>query len=164
MSFEVGDAQDLPFPADRFDVVLCESVNTFVPDLDQAMREYVRVAKPGGFVALNEAIWYENPSEKAKRLMEELTGQRLRRPEEWMQALEQAGLSEIQARSYHVDMKTETRSQLGFLSMSELLRIMWRSVRSLLTDPKTRDLVKLASQEPREAYNYMGYGLYVGKV
>ena len=32
--FRVADAQDLPFEHDRFDVLICESVNTFVPDLE----------------------------------------------------------------------------------------------------------------------------------
>jgi len=48
--FQVGDAQDLPFEDDRFDILICESVNTFVPDLDQAAKDYVRVVKPGWYV------------------------------------------------------------------------------------------------------------------
>ena len=48
--FQVGDAQDLPFEYDRFDILICESVNTFVPDLDQAAKDYVRVVKPGWYV------------------------------------------------------------------------------------------------------------------
>ena len=46
----LGDAQDLPFEDDRVDILICESVNTFVPDLDQVAKDYVRVVKPGWYV------------------------------------------------------------------------------------------------------------------
>ncbi|MFV9675640.1 MAG: class I SAM-dependent methyltransferase, partial [Anaerolineales bacterium] len=90
--FRVADAQALPFEDDRFDVLICESVNTFVPDLDRAAKEYVRVVKPGGYVGLNEAVWVDAPPEAGSEVMTALTGQRLRTSEEWMAMLEKAGL------------------------------------------------------------------------
>ncbi len=48
VDFRVGDAQDLPFDDDRFDLPIYESVNTSVADLDQAAVEYVRVIRKGG--------------------------------------------------------------------------------------------------------------------
>jgi SAM-dependent methyltransferase len=43
----VASALDLPFDADRFDLVYTESVNVFLDAL-AALREYYRVLKPGG--------------------------------------------------------------------------------------------------------------------
>lgn len=54
MSFEVGDACNLPYSDGYFDVVLCESVLFFVADKETALKEMSRVVKPGGFLALNE--------------------------------------------------------------------------------------------------------------
>ena len=164
VEFRVADAQSLPFPDDRFDVLLCESVNVFVPDLRKAASEYVRVVKPGGFVGLNKSVWYTTPPEQGEKLMRELTGQRLRRAEEWVDMLHGAGLVEIQDRTYPVVMRDEMRSQFGFLSTAEYLRILGRAIKSIFTDPATRDMMRLALREPRSAYAYMGYGLYVGKV
>ncbi len=164
VEFRVADAQSLPFTRDHFDALLCESVNTFIPDLDKAGREYVRVVKPGGFVGLNEAIWYEQPPEQGAELMYTLTGQQLRRPEEWTSMLRRMGLEDIQGRTYPVDMKKEFRSQMGFLSLGEMFRIVGRSVKALFGDAESRQLMRLASKEPRSAYDYMGYGLYVGRV
>ena len=45
---------DLPFEADRFDAVIVESVLAFVDDKPRAIRECIRVTKPGGYVGLNE--------------------------------------------------------------------------------------------------------------
>jgi arsenite methyltransferase len=164
VEFRVADAQSLPFPDDSFDVLLCESINVFVPDLQKAASEYVRVVKPKGYVALNESVWYRDPPEKGAQLMYELTGQRLRRPEEWIEMLRDAGLKEIQDRTYRVQMKAEMNSQLGFLSTREYLGILGRAIKSLFTDPATRRTFRLAFNEPRSIVNYMGYGLYVGKV
>jgi ubiquinone/menaquinone biosynthesis C-methylase UbiE len=164
VDFRVGDAQALPFPDNRFDVTLCESVNVFVADLQKAASEYVRVTKSGGYVALNESVWYREPSKKSEQLMYELTGQRLRYPDEWIKMLHDAGLQEIQDRTYPVIMKKEARAQFGFLTLGMYLGMLGRMITRAFSDPVTRKLVKLAFQEPRSIYDDIGYGVYVGKV
>lgn len=164
VEFRVADAQSLPFSDDRFDVLLCESVNIFVPDLQKAANEYVRVVKPGGYVGLNESVWYSDPPENAEQVMYELTGQRLRRPAEWVAMLKDAGLLEIQDRTYPLQMKAEMRSQLGFLSTRDYLGILGRSIQSMFTDSATRQTFRSAFREPRSTIDHIGYGLYVGKV
>ena len=49
-----GDALRLPFEDDRFDAVGSAFVMRNVADLDQALREMVRVVRPGGRVAIME--------------------------------------------------------------------------------------------------------------
>ncbi|MCJ7824456.1 MAG: methyltransferase domain-containing protein [Anaerolineales bacterium] len=161
--FRIANAQALPFEDDRFDVLICESVNTFVPDPDQAARGYVRVVKPGGYVGLNEALWIEDPPEAGSEVMSALTGQRLRKSEEWMAMLEGAGLVDLVDRVYAIEMRKEARSQFGFLSFGDYMRILGRFFSTFLFDPATRKLMRLALSEPRAIFDYMGYGLFVGK-
>ncbi len=52
--FARGDALALPLPSDRFDVVAVAFGIRNVADLDQGLRELVRVARPGGRVAILE--------------------------------------------------------------------------------------------------------------
>ena len=52
VSFKPGDAQAIPAGDDSFDVAVSGLVLNFVPDQDAAIREMVRVARPGGTVAL----------------------------------------------------------------------------------------------------------------
>ena len=149
VEFRVADAQTLPFPDDRFDVLLCESVNVFIPDLQKAAREYVRVVKPGGYVGLNESVWHSDPPEMGEKLIE---------------MLRSAGLVEIQDRTYPVQMKAEMRSQFSFLSTQDYLGILGRTIKSMFKDPGTRQTFRTAFREPRSAIDHMGYGLYVGKI
>lgn len=52
IDFRVGDAQDVPFPDDGFDVVLSVYGVQFAPDQERAARELLRVYRPGGKIGL----------------------------------------------------------------------------------------------------------------
>jgi ubiquinone/menaquinone biosynthesis C-methylase UbiE len=54
VDLQVGDAGALPFPADRFDVVLAVTVLCFVEKPAQAVAEMARVLRPGGVLVLGE--------------------------------------------------------------------------------------------------------------
>ncbi len=55
IEFVGGDAMALPFPDDTFDIVTVGFGVRNVEDLDEAFREMLRVAKPGGVVCCLEA-------------------------------------------------------------------------------------------------------------
>ena len=50
-----GEATNLPFPAERFDVVVCQQALQFVADPTAALREMRRVLVPNGRVAVS--VW-----------------------------------------------------------------------------------------------------------
>ena len=52
MTFQVADAEALPFEDDRFDAVVSGLMLNFVPSPERALAEMVRVARPGGTVAV----------------------------------------------------------------------------------------------------------------
>jgi ubiquinone/menaquinone biosynthesis C-methylase UbiE len=52
VEWRVGDATNLPYDDDTFDVVLCQSALFFFADAEAAVREMARVVMPGGAVAL----------------------------------------------------------------------------------------------------------------
>lgn len=61
VKFKVGDAQELPFEDNFFDVVITESVTAFPQDKQKAVNEYARVTKPGEYIGLNESTWLKVP-------------------------------------------------------------------------------------------------------
>lgn len=52
ITFEVGDAEELPYPDASFDVVLSAIGVMFAPDQEKAASELLRVCRPGGRIAL----------------------------------------------------------------------------------------------------------------
>ncbi|WP_207934080.1 class I SAM-dependent methyltransferase [Actinomadura sp. KC06] len=52
-----GDALDLPFPDDHFDAIIASEVLEHIPDDMRAMRELLRVLKPGGKLAVTVPSW-----------------------------------------------------------------------------------------------------------
>lgn len=65
VDLRIGDATALPFPADRFDVVLAVTVLCFVEQPPQAVAEMARVLRPGGVLVLGElgrwSTWAATP-------------------------------------------------------------------------------------------------------
>jgi SAM-dependent methyltransferase len=55
LRFAVGDAQQLQFPDRTFERVLSLLVMNFIPDPAKALREMIRVTRPGGVIAA--AVW-----------------------------------------------------------------------------------------------------------
>ena len=51
LDFRVGDAMDMPFADNEFDVVASALVIHFIPDRGKAFAEMKRVARPGGVIA-----------------------------------------------------------------------------------------------------------------
>jgi SAM-dependent methyltransferase len=62
-SYELGTAEAIPFPDNAFDLVTCQTLLIHVPDPIAALKEMLRVLKPGGLLAVAE------PNNLANRLM-----------------------------------------------------------------------------------------------
>ncbi|NNH70591.1 methyltransferase domain-containing protein [Nocardia uniformis] len=58
--FHEGDSDALPFPADTFDVVICECALCLFPDKQSAAAEFARVLRPGGRIGLTDVIIAES--------------------------------------------------------------------------------------------------------
>jgi ubiquinone/menaquinone biosynthesis C-methylase UbiE len=52
VTFETADAMALPFPDSTFDVAVCGLGLNFIPSPDRALKEFRRVLRPGGTVAI----------------------------------------------------------------------------------------------------------------
>ena len=52
ITFEVGDAEDLPYPDASFDVVLSTLGVMFAPDQEKVAEELLRICRPGGKIGL----------------------------------------------------------------------------------------------------------------
>ncbi len=163
LDFRVADACDLPFEDNCFDALISELVNTFIPDREKAMSEYIRVVKPGGHIGFNEAIWIKEPSEAIAEIINEATSQQLKSPQIWEDLFLQAALTDLVAETFPMEMGSEARNQSGLLNFGDYIRLLGRMVVMLFKDSETRGLIKYAGSNPRQYFEYMGYGLFVGR-
>ena len=161
--FRQGDAQNLPFENDQFDALICESVNAFVPDKEKAMREYMRVVKPGGYIGFTEAIWVNDPSEAAVELMAEATGQQFHSPEVWERLFENSGLVDLHSENHAMTMRDEARNQSSLVGLRDYLKILGRFFRLIFVDREVRSLMKYVGSNPRGYFEFMGFGIYSGR-
>jgi ubiquinone/menaquinone biosynthesis C-methylase UbiE len=58
--FEQGDAENLPFTACVFDLVICRHVLWTLPHPEAAVAEWVRVIRPGGRLVVLDSQFDEN--------------------------------------------------------------------------------------------------------
>ena len=89
-----GDAHNLPFEDNTFDAVISECT-TGILNKDRAIREMVRVAKPGAYVGIHDLCWKEGTSDRLKRKLAELEGERPETLNRWKRLFEQAGLEDV---------------------------------------------------------------------
>jgi ubiquinone/menaquinone biosynthesis C-methylase UbiE len=73
IDLRVGDAERLDFPDERFDTVVCTYGLCTIPDDRAAIREAMRVLRPGGRLLLAEHVGSPNPIVRAiQRLLDPL--------------------------------------------------------------------------------------------
>lgn len=168
VEFRLGDAQEIPYEDSSFDIVVTESVTAFVENPLQAIREYVRILKPGGYIGLNESTWFQPPSEEMIAWVSQEIGGggKPYTCEEWVTLLESTGLDEIITRKYPINMKEESKGIINRYGRSGMLKIMGRMASMYVKNPDYRKFVKEISSGgvvPKNIEDYFGYGLYVGR-
>lgn len=93
--FRQGDSQNLPFDANRFDVVINECAVGIPDDSQKVLDEMTRVARPGGVVAIHESTWQGSLPEEEKMEFSERYGTTPLEGREWVAMLTTAGVNDI---------------------------------------------------------------------
>jgi arsenite methyltransferase len=163
VEFRTADVLDLPFQADRFDVVICESVLIFVEDKPRAIRECVRVTKPGGYVGLNEGFWTKQPSPEMVARVKDAIGPFIPTIETWQALWEASGLQERVVRIHQTDPRKEIKDRMQWIGWRWAVRAWGRALRLYITNPAVRQSIKEMLDVPPEVFQYVGYGLFVGR-
>ena len=161
VTFRVADAQTLPFEDNLFDAVIGEFITALLDDKQKGLNECVRVAKPGGYVGLNEATWIKTPP--PTELVEYLSrtwGFRAEIPTSsgWEELLEGAGLRDIVVRTHKAKALSDKRDNL-----EDLLRVWHRALSLYIRSSAFRRLIKEGLSLPKNLLEYFGYGIYVGR-
>jgi len=167
VEFRVADAQDLPFEDALFDVVIGESITTFIEDKPRAISEYVRVTKPGGYVGLNEETWIKAPPpmelvEYTSHMwdidVEILTSDR------WKDLFERSGLRDVVVRTCEFKGSLdEYIDGIRSLGVRDFLGMVYRFLSLYMRNSAVRKYYRERSLPPKNLWEYLGYGIYVGE-
>ena len=162
VELRTADVLALPFPDGRFDVVVCESVLAFVADKTRAIRECVRVTKPGGHVGLNEGLWLKEPPPEMAGRVKDAIGPSVPAEQTWRSLWAASGLQDRVVRIKHVDPRAEIKSRIRWIGWPWMLRAWGRALRLYLKDPAMRQSIKQQFGVPPDVFRYAGYGLFTG--
>lgn len=159
VSFRRADAHNLPFEDESFDIVLVECTAVLL-DKEKAFSEFLRVTKPGGYIADLEMIWQKTPpDELVDKVYDVWEGFRTMTLEEWKEFFERIGMVDVKTVDFSEtipDMEEAMKKELGLKGMVKMgCKLLLRS-----------DLRK-AMNEYREIFkeysDYIGYGYVVGR-
>jgi arsenite methyltransferase len=165
VEFRVADATDLPFEDATFDVVLAESVTTFIEDKAAAIGQYARVLKPGGCLGLNEELWHQTPVPPE---IVEYTAQtwdvqaEILTLEGWVELLKASGLTVELASRRRYGPLTDF-SELARYGCRDFLTMLWRSAKLYATSSAFRKYMRERRRLPKGIWDYLGYALLVGR-
>jgi ubiquinone/menaquinone biosynthesis C-methylase UbiE len=104
VTFREADAEDLPFPAGAFTLLTCRIAPHHFPDLPRALREFYRVLRRGGRMAIIDTLLPDDPEiAEFYQAMEKLRDQthvRAYTRAEWIQMAEEAGFIVQETKTY----------------------------------------------------------------
>lgn len=176
VEFYVGDAHDMPFDDNSFDVVMTELVSIFL-DKHRAFSEYVRVLRPGGHVGVNELYRSEDVPQEAKEIISEVEGRFeeavglpfvLPTPREWEEWFMESNLEDIQLQEVDYTYSVgEYAEAVG--GMAKLLKLCMKSIYHMLFNKRLRKTampvgkLKDVLMRDKKTRQYVGAILCVGR-
>jgi SAM-dependent methyltransferase len=165
VEFRLANVLDLPFEADRFDLVICESVLAFVQDKTAAIAEMKRVLKPGGYLGLNEVAWLGEPPAGLidKASAGGMLGTEIVTVDRWRELWAASGLEDAEVRVCQIDATEEVRSRIAWIGWRQVLRAWRRILPMFLTQPAMRSSLKQLMDTPREWFGFCSYLLLAGR-
>jgi SAM-dependent methyltransferase len=162
--FAVADARHLPFKDDHFDAVIMESLNIFFGEKQKAMREYIRVTKPGGHVGMTEMTWLRPPSAKLEEAFRLSARAEALDESGWIALLEEAGLERIVGGGRRIDVSKESRGRFERYGVWRIIKVIPRMLALSLRDRSSRQLLRDAmAGVSRDLLDVVGYGVYAGR-
>lgn len=162
VSFRVGDALDLPYSENEFDVSVSQAMLILVSDKRKALQEAKRVVKPGGYAGWLELSWKEHPD---KEFMEAVSYEicaycmtNVLTFENWEKLFLDAGFSQVK-----VIQSPMTMSGMKGMIRDEGLGTAIRVMAKYLFKARVRKRMKNLNTFINSNHRYFGYGIYIAK-
>ncbi|MBI5807082.1 MAG: class I SAM-dependent methyltransferase [Ignavibacteriales bacterium] len=160
VKFQVGDAIQLPFSDNEFDIAISQAMLVLVADKIKTIKEAYRVVKKGGKAGWLELSWKK---EINKEFLEKVTNvlcaycmTNVNTYNEWVEIFKKAGINDLIVKkgenvggNFFDMIKDE-----GFFNA---FKIMYNSIKN----KKIRNRINIMENFFEEYFEYFGYGIYV---
>jgi hypothetical protein len=137
------------------------SVLALVDDRAKAMREMVRVIRPGGRIGLDGSIWTRALPPDLAALKRDL-GADVQPVEVWRGPCAEAGLEGLIVRLRRIDPAREVRDRLRWVGLPWAIRAWAGTLWLQLTVPASRAVIRTFTGPGRQVFDCVGYGSFVG--
>jgi ubiquinone/menaquinone biosynthesis C-methylase UbiE len=157
VSFQVADAEKLPFTSDEFDVVLFQAVLIMVANQENVLKEARRVTRPGGHIGVLELTWKSQPPPdffaKAKNIC--VFFQNVKTSAGWKKIVFNSGLREVAANIYAMACPC-TFQELGLVKS---VQIFWKQTFQAAVRKRMKEIDQFVCRND----DYFSYGIFVGQ-
>jgi ubiquinone/menaquinone biosynthesis C-methylase UbiE len=162
VQFRVGNALKLPFSDGSFDAAFSQAVLILLTDPERAVREAMRVIRPGSAAGWLELSWKKPTTPEfmdgVSNVLCVYCMRNVRTFDGWKKLFLKAGLKQLQTQEF----------SLGGMAMAKLRRDegFVRSLQILFKtamDAAVRKRMKTMRRFFREHEDFFGYGIYIGK-
>ncbi len=160
VEFQLGDAMNLPFNDEQFDVAISQGILVFVGDKTKTINEASRVIKNGGKAGWVELSWKKEPNEafldKVFNVLRAYCLMNARTYDGWKKVFERANNHNLVI----VKGKTITSSLFETLKEEGIVNTIKITFNSIINS-EIRSRLKIMGNFVEEYSDYFGYGVYV---
>ncbi|MDE1849024.1 MAG: class I SAM-dependent methyltransferase [Nanoarchaeota archaeon] len=107
VKFLYGNAYNIPFKDNYFDLVICSNATSFMSDKTRAILEYKRVVKPWGFIAISPMYYNKKPPEDIIKRVSDIIDSKIdiKSKIDWLNLLHQNKLEVYCIKDYSFNFK-----------------------------------------------------------
>jgi ubiquinone/menaquinone biosynthesis C-methylase UbiE len=164
ITFFVGDATNIPFPDNHFDVALSQAVLVFFGDKAPAIREADRVIKKGGRAGWLELSWKTRKTGRMSDIISnELRSHCMEKAESfegWRKVFGNAGIRDLTVIEQPFSMSFDVKNMMVMLK-DEGIENSLQIIRKYLTRRDVRHRMNAISRIFSEHADFFGCGIYV---
>jgi SAM-dependent methyltransferase len=158
VTFQPADAHHLPFEDNSFDAVIAECAMCLF-EKEKALREMIRVAKPGGYIGIHDLCWQESTPERMKQRLAEIEGERPETLDGWKRLFQTVGLEEVQTRDKAYLLLSWTKSLKKGLGITGWISLFFKVIKN----GGFKGLQSVLESARIFQSEHTGYGLIVGR-
>lgn len=156
VNFRVASAYEIPFSKNSFDLVVTGGATSFMDNKSKAVKEYIRVVKPWGFISATQLFYFKKPTQRVINNVSYALGVRIEpwSENDWLQVFNDSRLELYHYEKHGLSIRSED-------SINEYINYFLRKPHLNKLDKDLKQMIKEKWKEYIDIFNenhrYLGY-------